>query len=206
MKQKYFLLILMIFNSISIVDASEPSAYESMLGSQTLKRIDDKNLVITANNGKKVHLKDSISESDSDFISYSIMDIDFINNYLVIYEQYWEGGAYALLNLDSGKYTQFDGYPSFSSTGSYLVVFNLDIEAGYSPNVLQVFQHETGKFILNYDAKPDHSWGAISLRWLSPIKIEFLMANSDCYFDDKKVCEKYFLTYEGQSWIKSKSE
>lgn len=181
MKKAYYLLILTFFSTMSFANEA-------------------KTIVITAKNGKVTQLKDVLSDSVSDYINYSIEEIN--SPYVIITEQYYEGHRNALLDLNSGKYTDFGGYPFFSSTKKHIVIANADLEAQYTDNALQIYRVEAGKFILEYDAKPTENWGPSSVKWLSPTRIEFLMENSECLFDDNKPCQKYFLTYQNQKWKK----
>ncbi|MCK4493860.1 MAG: hypothetical protein KAU26_07370 [Methylococcales bacterium] len=134
-----------------------------------------------------------------------------LHNYLVVSQSTVESSGefmlYGLLNLTSKKYNQFEGLPTFSHSGSHIVTTNLDIEAAYNPNILRIYKIKSGKFILEYDAKPTEDWGPSSVKWLSPTKIEFRMVNMKCvsyvgkdYYDSN--CPRYFLVYKNQKWKK----
>jgi len=191
MKKIYCLLIVIFFSSISLANES-------------------KTIVIKAKNGKVVELKDStdlVDDGVSDshlvnYLSYSIDEINSIYNYAIITEWGYEGHGNALLSLDSGKYTNFSGYPYFSSTGKHIVVANVDLAAGYTDNALKIYRVEAGNFILEYDAKPSEKWGPSSVKWLSPTVVEFTEDTYECYMENLKPCAKYLVTYQNKIWIK----
>ena len=102
---------------------------------------------------------------------YSVLEFIEEHDYLVLHLQYWEGNSFALLNVKTGEFHEITGYPLFSPDGQYVVVAQKDLEAGYSPNTLQIYiADQTLKLV--YDAKPS-SWGPSEVKRLSNTLLSF---------------------------------
>ena len=103
---------------------------------------------------------------------YSVLEYIEEHDYLVIHQQYWEGNAYALLNMKTGKFHEITGYPLFSPNGKYIAVVEKDLVAEYSPNTLQIYKAKH-TLELVHDAKPK-LWGPGKVKWKNNTSLSFL--------------------------------
>ncbi len=94
-----------------------------------------------------------------------------IGYYLVAHYMY-EGGQYLLVNRRNGWRQAVFGVPVLSPDSQRLAVANADLEAQYTPNVLQVWHVEPDALRMEWQVQPD-DWGAEDPHWLSPDTLAF---------------------------------
>ncbi|MEJ2184788.1 MAG: hypothetical protein P8Z36_02515 [Gemmatimonadota bacterium] len=94
-----------------------------------------------------------------------------IGYYLVAHYMY-EGGQYLLVNRRNGRRQAVFGVPVLSPDSQRLAVANADLEAQYTPNVLQVWHVEPDGLRLEWQVRPD-DWGAENPQWIAADTLAF---------------------------------
>lgn len=96
-------------------------------------------------NGKNFELKIPKYSDVADYaFEYYYKDL----NLIIFREQWSEGNAYLIVNRNSGEAIRTIGPPIFSPDGNFFLAINDDIEAGYSPNGIQLYKIEGNKITL----------------------------------------------------------
>lgn len=117
-----------------------------------------------------VRLADSPSKNGDESIAYSYLGrIGSIKSH-VIYVQYYEGGAYMVVNERSGKVAYPSGFPVVSPDRKHFFSISEDMFAGYNPNNVEVWRVSATAARRVADFEPE--WGPRSGRWLQPGEIE----------------------------------
>ena len=132
-----------------------------------------KKLLLKLSNGEILKFQNNTDDSNvENFILY------FFNKYLaeihygLLYNAYYEGGSYELVNLATGKRTEVGGEVILSPDGNRLAVFNADLVAGFSSNVLSVYLVTPSDLVEEFVSQPEE-WGPEDLRWIDNQTIEF---------------------------------
>lgn len=163
-----------------------------MLDASIVHRTDDDQLVVQLDGGASRAFEDS----ESYFVA-----VEYLSEQhgLVIYEQRWEGGSYGYLDLSDGSYQPLTGYPLFSDNGAFVLVTNVDLDAGYSPNVLQIWRFGPDEFQLAYDAEPEH-WGPVDVKWTDARTVSFAVGTISCELFKEGPCRRGLLKREADDW------
>ena len=119
-------------------------------------------------NGRVQHFKDTpLNEKEDNiekFVSYSLQEVFPEIGYALINVSVWEGGTYYLLNLKTGVQTDVGGEAVISPDKRRLAVWNVDIEAEYTANVLAVYRVTASDLVEEFRVSPD-DWGADDVVW-----------------------------------------
>lgn len=211
MNKKIYLIFILYFIS-NVCSAGDWSVYEGKFqcpgihnSFECAKKIERKlNLDFISRTDNDISL--SVELRDNSVVQLKESGIRFLvleylnnKNMLVIFEQYWEGGAYGLLDLRSGSYVRFGGYPVFSPNEKHLVVAGLDLAAGYSANVLEIYTYNNNDFELMHK-EITVTWGPSRVQWINDKKLAYDMATLECAFFDKDVCLRKILQFDNQKW------
>ncbi|ACT49006.1 hypothetical protein [Methylotenera mobilis] len=136
----------------------------------------DNLLTVRLLNGKSVHFKDVPADSEGknadDVVLYSVQKYFPEINYALISLAYGEGHSAYLLNLTNGLKTLVTGDAILSPDKRRLVVWNMEIEADYSPNILSVYRITNKGLILEFLIEPN-DWGTKTATWRNNKTIEF---------------------------------
>jgi hypothetical protein len=170
---------------------------ESALNVPYIKRTSEAEAQVTLLDGRVFPLKDEKVEEGG--ISYSVVEVVLRGRFAIVHRQFWEGSAYSLLDRSSGKVIDLSGYPVFSSDARWLAVASADLDAGYSPNTLQIYRYSDGLLSLSFDAKPD-MWGPERVIWKSPTELSYTHATFECHFEGKASCKAVVLKLQGDRW------
>lgn len=98
--------------------------------------------------------------------------------YAVVSRGYYEGGDYILANLVSGDTASVDQLPVLSPDRRHIVIASMDFEAGYHPNVLEVWQLGVGRPVRGFrmttgEMDPPSGWAPSNPRWVGADTIVF---------------------------------
>lgn len=133
-------------------------------------------LTVRLLNGKSLYFKDIPADSEginaNDVVLYSVKRYFPEIKYALIYLVHWEGHSAYLLNLSNGHKTLVTGDAVLSPDKRRLAVWNMEIEADYSPNILSVYRITNKKPMLEFQVEPD-DWGAKTVIWRDNKTIEF---------------------------------
>jgi hypothetical protein len=141
----------------------------------SLIRREGDELVIKLNDGRHYEIKDENHR-------INVLELADNHQYLVLREQYWEGNTWHLLNLNTGLMLETEGYPLFSPDGQWVVVSQMDLLAGYSPNVLRIYKNIAGMPLVVFDAHAfGKDWGPTDVRWEgnSMVRFDYVTLSDD---------------------------
>ena len=93
-------------------------------------------------------------------------------DFVAVRETYYEGWRYLLVHAATGRVTALPDAPIVSPDGRRLLVASGDLEAGYVPNVLQVWRIERDTMTAELEIETaafavGQGWAASSPRWIS---------------------------------------
>lgn len=126
-------------------------------------------LVLKLENNKEYILKDSVKDDFA--LLYSFREYYDSLNVFVIELQYYEGGAYLLVNGMNGETQYVFGKTKLSPDMKKLVSYNADIVAGYSKNGFQIIDLKNFYFTIEYEYLPN-DWGPNNINWINNDEIE----------------------------------
>jgi len=139
-----------------------------------IKRVSETQLQIKLKNGKERILLDSWNSNFSDEnVSFTAIEVLNNNNFLLIHKQYWEGNSYIVMSLLNGITIPLEGYPAMSPNNQLMIVAELDLDAGYNPNIFQLYRVNGNEIVKLFDATPD-IWGPDKVEWVSNTMVKFL--------------------------------
>jgi hypothetical protein len=114
---------------------------------------------------------------------YNVIDVQAGGRFATVRQQFHEGNTWHVLDLRSGRLTETSGYPLFSPSGSKFVSASMDLLAGYSATVLDVYVvTRYGVTRVFRGIPPDQvvvPWGPGRVRWLDDNTIAFMRTTSD---------------------------
>lgn len=129
----------------------------------------DSLLILKLENNKEIILKDT---SNEDFaLLYSFREYYDSLKIFVIELQYFEGGAYLIVNGMNGETQYIIGKTKLSPDMKKIVSYNVDIVAGYSKNGFQIIELKNNHFNIEYEYLPK-DWGPNNINWLNNNEIE----------------------------------
>lgn len=142
----------------------------------------DRNLTIKLSTGRTKVIKNIWNKEDVDktqaftFIKYfpSIQ-------YGLLYVQFDEGGSYDLIDMKSGNQTRVGGEAVLSPDNRRLAIFNADVVAEFSLNVLAVYLISPKGITQEFREHPT-GWGPVKLKWSD---------NSTILFDKLVCCDEH---------------
>lgn len=131
------------------------------------------NLVLKLSNGEFELFQNKTDENDLDnFVSYYFDKYLPEIHYGLIYDGFYEGGTYELVNLATGTRKDVGGDVVLSPDKKRVAAFFSDLEAGFSPNVLSVYLVTPHGLVEEFKGQPEN-WGVDDLKWIDEKTIEF---------------------------------
>ncbi len=151
--------------------------------------------------GTKLTLKSEdktpIVLTDKDGAYYNFLDYwSSIGYYLVLTHSY-ESFAYQLINAETEKSYSISGFPVLSPDQERIAAMSLDLEAGYLPNGIQIWQVKKKTLEMEYSINPTE-WGPSDPAWSSPTSIKFKINTPQEDYSMSK--EDAVLTKNGKYW------
>lgn len=135
-----------------------------------VRRVGD-TLSLSLSGGDTVRLVDR-SDSPAEVESFSYQGHWSGEGYFLVHIQYYEGSSFLLVDDDTGHRTSLADAPLRSPDGRRFAVLSLDLEAGYVPNTLQVWELGDGVPVLEWALEPEE-WGPTEGRWEGAGAIRF---------------------------------
>jgi len=133
-------------------------------------------LKVKLQNGKTARFTDTPSDKDGqnsdDVVAYAVVKYFSDIHYALIAVAFWEGGTYYLLNMTTGEKIEIGGEAVLSPDKRRIAVWLMDIEAGYSPNVLAIYRISSRGPVSEFLAKPN-DWGPADVSWRNSQAVEF---------------------------------
>jgi hypothetical protein len=124
-------------------------------------------LAVKIGTGKTLFIPDQNKRLD-------VVEYNPQTKYAIVRVQFIEGNTWKVINLKDGSITEVGGYPLFSPDAQLFVVTQLDLIAGYSLNVLRIYQVTDSAPKLLWDANSDKgNWGPSQPMWKSNSSFTF---------------------------------
>ena len=141
-------------------DTGEAAA---LAGSGNQVRRSGPTLTIATTGGAGVTLADDSTEGDS-YKSYRYHGRVAGAPFHLIRVGYYEGGSWLLVHDSTGRQRLVDGPPVVGPGGIRLAVANMDLEAAFEPNAVEVFRLAGDSLLSEWRVEPA-DWGPDSLAW-----------------------------------------
>ncbi|HEY9176914.1 MAG TPA: hypothetical protein VIN07_04450 [Flavipsychrobacter sp.] len=143
---------------------------------------DDSTLTLRLADGKKlVLLKWDEEEMQGYCFEGYFPEID----YVLLYVQYYEGSAYALVNRKNGFIREIRGMPYFTGNYKSFITVSVDMEANYSFNGIEYYTF-TADSVVQQFVLGTTNWGPNNAKWLSGNSVivgkEDWIANADTFY------------------------
>lgn len=184
-----------INNSFRCARAIEERA---LPGSRVAERHGD-TLVLELADGDTARLVDRPGEG-GDVVHFSYQDHWPDRGYVVIQQQYYEGSEYLLVDDQTGARTTVPERPLPAPGGDRFAVLSFDLEAGYGPNTLQIWQFTAEGPRMEWETNPD-TWGPTEGRWAGPHRLEFTRACPAVPDDATECGGRATVERSGSDWI-----
>lgn len=143
---------------------------------------DDSTLTLLLAEGKKIVLPKWDEEEMKGYCFEGYFpEID----YILLYVQYYEGSAYALVHRKNGFIREIWGRPYFANNQNSFITANIDMEAGYSFNGIEYYTLTTDSVVRQF-ALGITNCGPVKAKWINDRNIvmlqECMVANSDDFY------------------------
>jgi hypothetical protein len=129
-------------------------------------------LLFATEDGRTIPLENDTAEADR-FVRYQYYGFAEPLASHVVGVGFYEGGAFVLVSAKTGDQTQLQALPVVSPDGRRFATASLDLEAGYDPNGLQVWEVTEWGPRLEWGLAGGETWGASDAVWRSPAELEF---------------------------------
>lgn len=177
------------YECAKIIEQHQIPKYSGMV-----KRV-DKKLIFQLDNDKELALEDKDKESQGSWFSFRDY-LKEINSYIV-HVQYYEGGAFCLINKKTGDKVDIPGLIEISPDKKRFVSYNIDLIAEYEKNGFTIYTLTNGTYKQEYDIEL-MEWGPSKVKWIDNSTIEI---EKFAYTTDLKDTIIGFETYEkGENW------
>lgn len=100
----------------------------------------------------------------ADVLHYSYQTLWSEQGLVLIQVQYYEGSEYLLVDTTTGERTRLPHWPLLGPDGQRFAVLSFDLEAGYGPNTIQIWELRSGTPSLEWSVEPE-DWGPAEGRW-----------------------------------------
>jgi hypothetical protein len=125
---------------------------------------DSLKLTFHLRNGADSVLINDTTEDWSGYIYYSYIESCNNIDYWLLGIDYYEGSQFLLLDREKGDKIWIWGKPVFSPDNKHFITYSCDLEAGYDPNGLELFEIDNKKAIHKW-SKLIGDWGPSEIRW-----------------------------------------
>lgn len=129
-------------------------------------------LLFTTAEGHTIPLADDTTEADG-WARYTYYGFSEPLAAHVVGVGFYAGGAFTLVDARTGNQTQILAMPLVSPDGRRFATTVLDMEAGYDPNGVQVWQVTEAGPRLEWGLAGGDTWGASDAVWRGPAELEF---------------------------------
>ncbi len=148
-----------VFEKFNLYDPSDSAYIEKH--KEFVSRTGD-TLYLKCDNGIIIKLKSNRDDGD-----YEVYDFKYINkdlNAFVLLCSFYEAADVWLVNKANGDTLKTIGYPVVSPNKKQFVCYNIDLEAAFSLNGFELFDHTNGKY-QRKGLREINDWGPESVKW-----------------------------------------
>lgn len=140
-------------------------------GRASALRADSSRTLITLANGRAVSFRNDFTEGNAYIRHVDRGPVPRLGYHLVEIV-YYEGSDFLLINPATGHQTIVEVPPLVSPGGGRVLVASMDYEAGYNPNLIQVWRVAPDSLVREWEQRtgeyaPATGWGASDARWLN---------------------------------------
>jgi len=154
------------------LDSIPESLYISANLELSKNRVDDTSRVFQdslklrfqLSNGSELILENDTTEGFESYIDFNYLGTLSSIDYWLVKIVYYEGVGHLLVDKNTGEKIYTYGVPIFSKNNQHFICSSWDLEAGYDPNGMQLFEIEDGKIIEKWTVELDN-WGPSQVRW-----------------------------------------
>jgi hypothetical protein len=164
---KTFLIYTITASPFDPEPAIEPDNEEGTLRNNRNVKRKGKELIIIADNGKKVLMtnKPDIDTDGENYTIYTYMEYFPGIKQHVINGTYYESMDFLLVSQETGKTITTWGPPVISPDNKYFICASLDLDADMFPNGLQLYSCKNGTITAEGEI-PLENWGPGQIKWL----------------------------------------
>jgi len=117
----------------------------------------------------------------------------------VVHVQYYEGDGYLLVDAKTGTMKYVWGLPIGSPDNDRFIVISEDLDAGYKPNLIQIWRRSSNGFYNEWDKKFEEV-GPLEAAWINKKKLKIVFARLENGVYEKST--KYlFLNDAKKDWF-----
>jgi hypothetical protein len=163
-------------------------------------------LILKLDNGMKKYFYNK--STNQELVYYLDRFYPDINYYLIHYKG-WETGGFYLVNKANGVITDVPNRPILSPEKNNFIVFNVDLDSEYTPNVIKLYDLKNNCKVLyqDYFLKSQQNENQIKvpieISWLSEKEIVIKQGCSNGDDFEYRYCGDYRLLFN-ERWYKSK--
>lgn len=148
-----------IFEKFDLYDPSDSAYIEK--NKEFVSRKGD-TLFLKCDNGRIVKLKSNRDEGDFEMYEFKYFNKD-INAFAVLCS-FYESSSVWLFNKANGDSIETIGYPVVSPNKKQFVCYNIDLEAAFTLNGLELFEYTNGTYVRK-GLREINEWGPERVKW-----------------------------------------
>ncbi len=118
--------------------------------------------------------KVKITSRANEVISFYFYNFLKDQNLYLIWVLFWEGSQYRIIDSETGREYKVFEEPVFSSDKKHFISASFDIESGYRPNRIEIWEKTASDWRVVFKKYPGNTWGAIHPIWVDDktVKLE----------------------------------
>ena len=120
-------------------------------------------------------------------------------NYYLVFEGYWEGIGFSLVNRDTGKIFSVSEFPNIAPDNQRFVT--VDIKDAYSSEKIQIWRFKDKKLICEWTFEPDSYWMDTDAEWIDVRTLKITYYSSDR--KTKRIKNTFWVRLGNKGWQKS---
>ncbi len=149
-----------VFEKFEFNDPADSAYIEK---NKNVARREGDTLFLKCDNGQTVKLKNNLSDGD-DVMSFNFKYLNNDINAYVVFCYYYESYAVWLINKNNADTLVTINYPVVSPDKKQFVCANIDLEAAFTLNGMQLFKVENDIYIPN-GVRELNNWGPDKIMW-----------------------------------------
>jgi hypothetical protein len=165
-----------------------------------VRRIDDKNLSLTLNTGKKIILTDQIAHPDDDEqVRYNFREINSTLGVYLVDILYWEDAEILMVEMNDGTSNKIPNIPIINPSKSKFICVSDNLIEGVAK--IHIYGINNSKFEKEFDYTPNNH-GAENPKWLndSEVTIDLYKFGRDAKGKEIKNIVTIHLFYIANKW------
>lgn len=157
---------------------STPEEIKTIKTADGRARRDMHRLLLTCDDGTVVTIEDKPVDGEN-FLKNTFAGYLHNKAFFIVEQIGYEWGNPLLISTRDGRQLEIDAEPIFSPDGKRFVTVSMDLDAGFDPNRIKVFDIIDGMGVQTFVSEPE-DWGPLSAEWLSNEKIKIRRRSQEC--------------------------